>query len=106
MTRKLFIFSTIAFWIAVAGLGTTSVWWLPAGQGAAQAKEQTISPADLAKHRSPENCWMAIRGAVYDLSTYLPEHPSRWYKDAIIYELHIKAFFDSRTTTASVTSRA
>ncbi len=77
MTRKLFIFSTIAFWIAVAGLGTTSVWWLPAGQGAAQAKEQTISPADLAKHRSPENCWMAIRGAVYDLSTYLPEHPSR-----------------------------
>ena len=77
MTRKLFIFSTIAFWIAVTGLGTLSVWWLPAGQGTAQARDKTISPADLAKHTSPENCWMAIRGAVYDLSTYLPEHPSR-----------------------------
>ncbi|HMW55830.1 MAG: cytochrome b5 domain-containing protein [Candidatus Accumulibacter phosphatis] len=77
MTRKLFVVSTIAFWIAVTGLGTTSVWWLPTGQASAQAREKIISPADLAKHTSPENCWMAIRGAVYDLSTYLPEHPSR-----------------------------
>ena len=29
--------------------------------------------------------------------------PAHWYKDAIIYQLHVKAFFD-RTTTASATS--
>ena len=28
-----------------------------------------------------------------------------WYKDAVIYQVHVKAFFD-RTTTASATSGA
>ena len=35
------------------------------------------SLGELASHAIPENCWMAIRGSVYDLSAYLPEHPSR-----------------------------
>ena len=29
-----------------------------------------------------------------------------WYKDAIIYQLHVKAFADSATATASATSPA
>ena len=77
MTRKLYIVSTIAFWLIVIGLGLTSALWNPVEQGDVQAKEKTISPAELARHAMPNNCWMAIRGSVYDLSAYLPEHPSR-----------------------------
>ena len=77
MTRKLFIISTLAFWIVIIGLGLASLWREPAEPGAAPAEESAISPAELAQHATPDNCWMAIRGAVYDLSGYLPEHPSR-----------------------------
>jgi hypothetical protein len=38
------------------------------------------------------------------LPTTLADDPL-WYKDAVIYELHVKAFYDA-TTTASATSRA
>ena len=30
----------------------------------------------MSTRASPDNCWMAIRGTVYDLSAYLPRHPS------------------------------
>ena len=77
MTRKLFIYSTLVFWIVVTGLGMTLLFRMPEKQGAADAGEKIITPAELAGHATPENCWMAIRGAVHDLSAYLPEHPSR-----------------------------
>lgn len=76
MSRTLFIFSTTLFWVVIVGLGVTSLGWTGTPV-AAQAKERIIAPAELAKHAAPENCWMAIRGAVYDLSAYLPDHPSR-----------------------------
>jgi cytochrome b involved in lipid metabolism len=76
MTRQLYIASTTAFWLVVFGLGMTSALWNPVEQGDAQAQEKAITLAELAKHAAPGNCWMAIRGSVYDLSAYLPTHPS------------------------------
>ncbi len=76
MTRKLYIASTTVFWLAVLGLGMTSALWNPAEKGDVHAQGKTIALAELAKHAAPGNCWMAIRGSVYDLSTYLPAHPS------------------------------
>ena len=76
MTRKLYIVSTTVFWLVVFGLGMTSALWNPVEQGDAQAQGKTITLAELAKHAAPGNCWMAIRGSVYDLSAYLPAHPS------------------------------
>ena len=76
MTRQLYIASTTAFWLVVFGLGMTSVLWNPVEQGDAQAQEKAITLAELAKHAALGNCWMAIRGSVYDLSAYLPTHPS------------------------------
>lgn len=79
MTRRLFLFATGAFWIGVLA------FWL-AGRGAAPllpaqptlpAVERQWSLADVAAHAVPEDCWMAIDGQVYDVSAYLPEHPSR-----------------------------
>jgi len=77
MTRKLFIYSTLVFWIVVTGLAMTSLFRMPEKPGAAETGEKIITPAELAAHATPENCWMAIRGAVHDVSAYLPEHPSR-----------------------------
>lgn len=34
-----------------------------------------ISREELATHTSAEDCWLAIHGAVYDVSRYLTQHP-------------------------------
>jgi cytochrome b involved in lipid metabolism len=68
--------STTVFWLVVFGLSMTAVLWSPVEQGDAQAQGRTITLVELAKHAAPGNCWMAIRGSVYDLSAYLPAHPS------------------------------
>jgi len=76
--RRLYISTTVLFWLFVAAFWAGSLWLPPpAEQSQAVAAEKTYSRADLARHATPENCWMAIRGGVYDLSAYLPEHPSR-----------------------------
>lgn len=38
---------------------------------------QAITPEELAKHNSVEknDAWMAVRGVVYDVSTYAASHP-------------------------------
>lgn len=85
MSRKLFILSTLLFWLTVIGLAITAASWpvkevdsvpdtVPVS---ASASVGTISLAELSQHATPEDCWMAIRGSIYDLSSYLPEHPSR-----------------------------
>ena len=79
MTKRLFFFSTALFWALVAGVTTSTL--LGAADDAIangkDAKSRVISAAELAKHASPKDCWMAIRGAVYDFTTYLPQHPTR-----------------------------
>jgi cytochrome b involved in lipid metabolism len=76
MMRKLYYVSTAAFWIAVAGFWAGNVL-TPGAKQKALAAERDIAAAELARHAAPEDCWMAIRGGVYDLSKYLPDHPSR-----------------------------
>lgn len=75
MMRRLYLSATLAFWLAVAGFWGASLW-LPGPEQAAVAAERTVSLAELARHNKPEDCWMAIRGQVYDLGAYLPQHPS------------------------------
>ena len=75
--RRLYISTTLLFWLLVTAFWAGSLWLPPTEQSQAVAAEKTYSKADLAKHAIPDNCWMAIRGGVYDFSAYLPEHPSR-----------------------------
>ncbi|WP_265944869.1 cytochrome b5 domain-containing protein [Dechloromonas sp. A34] len=75
--RRLYLSTTLLFWLLVTAFWAASLWLPPAGENLALAAEKTYSKADLTKHASAENCWMAIRGGVYDLSAYLPDHPSR-----------------------------
>lgn len=75
--RRLYLSTTLLFWVLVTAFWAGSLWLPPTEQSQAVAAGKAYSKADLAGHATPENCWMAIRGAVYDLSAYLPEHPSR-----------------------------
>lgn len=77
MSRQLYLVSTVAFWTIVLGFALASNLWNPSADGAAKAREKVISAAELSRHSTPQDCWMAIRGSVYDLGAYLPDHPSR-----------------------------
>jgi cytochrome b involved in lipid metabolism len=91
--RKLFFAATGLFWFAVmvfavAGTSTTPEP-APAGVPAPSAtlaplppkppavQEQRYTLADVARHATEADCWMAINGVVYDFTAYLPDHPSR-----------------------------
>lgn len=74
--RRLYFAATALFWLLVAIFWAGSLR-LPGGQTLAITVEKTYSMTDLAEHGTAENCWMSIRGGVYDLSEYLPLHPSR-----------------------------
>ena len=77
MMRRLFIFATLSFWLAVGGFATSG-WWLP-GEVHAPPPDRaarTYPLAEVARHGEAGDCWMAIDGQVYDLSGYLPDHPS------------------------------
>lgn len=76
MMRKLFLASTATFWVIVIGFWAGSAL-TPVAQQPAVAAEREITAAELASHAKPDDCWMAIRGGVYDLTSYLPDHPSR-----------------------------
>ncbi len=39
--------------------------------------DRVISSQELAQHARSDDCWLAIRGGVYDITKYLPDHPSR-----------------------------
>lgn len=75
--RRLFLSSTALFWLAVC-----AVWfmtWSPLDTPEAArtaAAERTYTLAQVAQHASEDDCWMVIAGQVYDLTAYLPEHPS------------------------------
>ena len=35
----------------------------------------TLNMAELAKHNSASNCWLLISGSLYNVTSFLPEHP-------------------------------
>lgn len=72
MMRKLFFFASALFWLAI--LAT----WAAGSRapGSAAGANRQISLEEVAQHAAAENCWMAINGAVYDITPYLPDHPS------------------------------
>ncbi len=36
---------------------------------------KTISPAELAQHKGPASCWIAVDGVVYDVTKFASMHP-------------------------------
>lgn len=40
-----------------------------------QEAQSGISLSELAKHNSRSDCWIAYKGIVYDITSFLPKHP-------------------------------
>lgn len=87
--RRLFILSTMLFFLAMGGFWAASVWLpeAPAASGApnpqaaptpqaAPARQTHYTLSEVARHATRNDCWMAIRGQVYDFTRYVPQHPS------------------------------
>lgn len=81
MIPKLTFTAFVAFWASVATLLALSAL-TPASvaeQGVAEEPTDSlpeIDAATLAQHGSLDDCWMAIEGKVYDLTNYVPQHPT------------------------------
>ena len=78
--RKLFISATAIFWLAVAGFWLTSFFLpakpLPAISPVVEPADKSYTLAEVAGHGREDDCWMVINGQVYDITSYLPDHPS------------------------------
>lgn len=81
--KKLVYTIFIAFWTAIGTLLLVDAL-APAPervedvrQKAPDSNESTeFSLSEVAEHDTLDDCWMAIEGAVYDLSDYVPRHPA------------------------------
>ncbi|KAF9174525.1 hypothetical protein BGX21_000902 [Mortierella sp. AD011] len=48
----------------------------PVAAPAAEPKKlRSISAAEVAKHNTPEDCWVIVNGQVLDVTKFLPDHP-------------------------------
>ena len=77
MMKRLYIASTIVFWIAVAAIWGAGRVAASGQQASTRSSEPIYTMDDVAAHSSAEDCWMAIGGEVYELTAYLPQHPTR-----------------------------
>ncbi|MDZ7784115.1 MAG: cytochrome b5-like heme/steroid binding domain-containing protein [Halioglobus sp.] len=64
----------VAFWSFVASLG--ALYALAGDPSPAGQDLPEVSMEQVAAHNTEDDCWMAIEGKVYDLSDYIPEHPT------------------------------
>jgi len=78
--RKLFIISTTLFWFAVAGFWIANYFHSPVQTpevtSTAVENNNKYSLAEVKLHNQTNSCWMVIEGQVYDITSYLPAHPS------------------------------
>jgi cytochrome b involved in lipid metabolism len=65
---------TVLFWLALLAL------WIatpdPGDVAPAAPADIAISLDDVARHARADDCWMAIDGAVYDITPYVERHPA------------------------------
>jgi cytochrome b involved in lipid metabolism len=74
--RYLYFITTLIFWLIIVSFWAARSW-LSVSDDATHHNPMTIySLNDVAEHNQQEDCWMAIYGQVYDLTTYLPQHPT------------------------------
>lgn len=74
--RKLVYTAFVAFWTAVVTIAMIDRPGKTDDAGNGGSTETSFTLAQVARHDRPDDCWMAIEGAVYDLTDYLPRHPA------------------------------
>lgn len=71
--KKTVFAAFVAFWSSVGTL-LALVVLAPAATLAEGETEYTLE--EVAEHASLEDCWMAIKGKVYDFTDYVSQHPA------------------------------
>jgi hypothetical protein len=71
----------VAFWTAVATLLIVATLapeptTPPRPPAPAEDALPVFTLDELAQHATEDDCWMAIRGTVYDFTEYIPQHPT------------------------------
>lgn len=74
--RKLTYTAFVAFWSIAVTLLTVAVL-APDAPVDAQEGESAYTLDELARHADEDSCWIAVEGIVYDITEYLPMHPTR-----------------------------
>lgn len=74
--KALYFISTLSFWLIITGLWFVHTGSSVSGQGGLMDQATRFSMAEVAEHDREDDCWMVIHGQVYDLSEYLPLHPT------------------------------
>ncbi len=79
--KKLCYSAFVAFWASIATLLALQVLATDSGSASAPAREEaaagaTYSLDEVGRHTTPDDCWFAIEGAVYDVTDYIPQHPT------------------------------
>lgn len=64
----------VAFWTAVGTLVAVNA--LSSSSGSDGDQLRSLSLEEIAAHNTEQDCWMVIEGKVYDLTDYLPKHPT------------------------------
>lgn len=74
--KKLCYSAFVAFWSSIATLLALQAVATDEAPAAAGGEASVITLEALAAHNSEADCWMAIEGKVYNLTDYLPKHPT------------------------------
>ena len=75
MTNRIAYTALVAFVTLVLTLSVTA-WLSPDGEAQTPPSERIITLQELAQHDHAESCWKAIDGKVYDVTQYIPDHPT------------------------------
>lgn len=74
--KKLYLVFTVLFLFFTAALWINSFWLAGTKTTQAQNADKSLTWDQVSSHNRVEDCWMAIGGSVYDLTSYLPKHPT------------------------------
>jgi cytochrome b involved in lipid metabolism len=66
----------VAFWASVISIWAFAVLAGGAAPADAGATPAAVTLEEVAEHAAADDCWMAIDGVVYDVSRYIPRHPT------------------------------
>lgn len=74
--KRLAYTAVVTFWSVIATLVIVArLSSQPEETATVSASPLTLE--DLAAHASPDDCWIVVRGQVYDVTSYIPAHPTR-----------------------------
>lgn len=69
----------------------------PQPTSAPPSASQGLSMQDVAQHSSPSDCYVAYQGVVYDITSYLPNHPGGARRAAQMCGRNIDMFSDQHS---------